>query len=82
MDRRDGIFDSQRARIALFPKGRIPFKKGSWEAARADIRTRRSFFAGEIDIETCCEQVARNNYLDEVKQNDLICFWRKSGWIL
>ena len=78
---RESITDIQRRRQKRYPLDRICFRSDE-ESARADRMIFKQYFSGEIDIETCCEMVAKNNCIDFVTPHQLDLFWRGTGWIM
>lgn len=63
-----------------FPKDRICFRHGE-EVANFDKSIFREYMEGRISVEHACEQIAENNYLFEVTEEQffnelLICGWR------
>ena len=77
---KEPYYEEQRRRQEKFPKDRIcysPFPS----SAKEDQRAMRMFVKGEISFRMLCRQLALNNYLDYVTDEQAWKALRDSGYI-
>lgn len=78
--RNEEIYQEQKKRQAKFPKDRICYCRLP-TSAMEDQRSMRSFARGEITLKTLCIQLAWNNYLDYVSEEQAWKALRESGYV-
>lgn len=77
--KRKGVAQLQAERSDLFPIDRIPFLS-SETAANMDRKIFRSYLRNEISIKRACEEVANNNYLEDVTPEQFLNEFAICGW--
>lgn len=74
------IRDIQRERVAKFPSDRICFAH-SVEAANADRQCIKAYINGQMPMRMLRNCLARNNYLLEVTEAQVINELQIMGWL-
>ena len=74
------IRETQQLRQKKFPSDRICFAQHQ-SAADADARAMRQFIHGEISMPRLCREIAKNNYIDFVTEEQMVNELKITGWL-
>lgn len=74
------IRNEQHDRIDKFPPDRICFAH-SIESANADRQCMKAYIDGQMPLRMLCNCVARNNYLLEVTETQMLNELKIIGWL-
>ncbi len=77
MRRKDDIWDEQAERQKRYPKDRIAFIHS---AAPYDAYTFQRYKEGRISLATARAEIARNNYLAEVTEEQFLNEFKQCGY--